>query len=255
MSGTELLDILGARHGIVCAVGAGGKKTTLYRLLAAHPGRAAFTSTVFTYTFPDDLAAQALVAPPQSIVAEVEQAARTHAKLAFACPSEKAGRLVGLTSAQVVECHQRAGFDLTLVKADGARMRLIKAPDVHEPNLVAGAATVLALVSARVIGLPLTPRCAHRPERVAAVTGAVEGEVLTPLHVARLIASADGLLRGVGEARVVPVINMAESPAEHVAARHAARIALDLSDRYERVVIAAMRAEQPIVEVVERACG
>jgi len=255
VSDAELLDVFYARHGIVCAVGAGGKKTTLYRLLAAHPGRAAFTSTVFTYTFPDDLAAHALVASPRSIVDDVVAAARTQSKLAFACPSEKAGRQVGLTPAQVAECHQRAGFDLTLVKADGARMRLIKAPDAHEPNPVPGATTVLALVSARVIGLPLTARCAHRPERVAAVTGTAEGEALTPLHVARLIASADGLLRGVGEARVVPVLNMAESPQERAGAWQAARIALELSDRYDRVVIAAMRAEQPIVEVVERAGG
>ena len=32
----RLLDLLAARHGLVCAVGAGGKKTTLYRLVEAH---------------------------------------------------------------------------------------------------------------------------------------------------------------------------------------------------------------------------
>lgn len=252
MSDAELLDVLCARSGIVCAVGAGGKKTTLYRLLAAHPGRAAFTSTVFTYTFPADLAAHTVVAAPERIVDAVLAAAKDHPKLAFACPSDKPGRYVGLAPAEVARCHAEAGFDATLVKADGARMRLIKAPDAHEPNLVAGAATVLALVSARAIGLPLSARSAHRPECLAAVTGAAEGEALTPLHVARLIASKDGLLRGVGDARVVPVINMAESAAERAAARKAARIALDLSDRYDRVVVAAMRAADPIVEVVER---
>jgi hypothetical protein len=72
------------------------------------------------------------------------------------------------------------------------------------------------------------------------------------LHLARLIASSDGLLRGVGNARVVPVINMADGAGEGAAALEAARIALDLSDRYERVVVATMRAEDPIVEVVGR---
>ena len=252
MNASELLDVLYARRGIVCAVGAGGKKTTLYRLLRAHPGRVAFTSTVFTYTFPADLAAHPIVDAPDRIVARVLAAAPDHTKLAFACPSEKPGRLVGLTPAQVTECHIRAGFDVTLVKADGARMRVIKAPAAHEPNLVPDAATVLALVSARAIGLPLSSRCAHRPECVAAVTGALEGEVLTPLHVARLIASPDGLLRGVGSARVVPVINMADSERERAAALETARIALDASDRYDRVVVAAMHAEHPIVAVLER---
>ena len=252
MSDDALLDVLGARHGIVCAVGAGGKKTTLSRLLRAHPGRAAFTATVFTYTFPEDLAAQPLVDTPERIVARVLDAARTHPKLAFASPSDKPARLVGLTPAQVTECHVRGGFDVSLVKADGARMRVIKAPDAHEPNLVPGAATVLALVSARAIGLPLSDRCAHRPERVAAVTGARLGEPITPCHVAKLIASPDGLLRGVGDARVIPVINMADSARERHAALEAARIALDASDRYDRVVVAAMHAEDPIVAVLER---
>lgn len=250
---SELLDVLYARSGIVCAVGAGGKKTTLYRLLRAHPGRVAFTSTVFTYAFPADLPAHTLVDAPERIVARVLDAARGHARLAYACPSDKPGRLGGLDPAQVVDCHQRGGFDLTLVKADGARMRVIKAPDAHEPNIVAGASTVLALVSARAIGLPLSGRCAHRPDRVAAVTGAREGEPLTPLHVAKLIASPDGLLRGVGAARVVPVINMADSDAERASALEAARIALDSSDRYDRVVVTAMDRDDPVVAVVERA--
>lgn len=253
MSDADLLDALCARSGIVCAVGAGGKKSTLYRLLAAHPGRAAFTSTVFTHVFPADLAADPVVAAPEQIVGAVLEAATQHRKLAYACPSGKPGRYVGLAPADVARCHREAGFDVTLVKADGARMRLIKAPDAHEPNLVEGAATVLALVSARAIGLPLSARSAHRPECLAAVTGAAEGEALTPLHVARLIASPDGLLRGVGDASVVPVINMAESAAERALAHEAARIALDLSDRYRRVVVAAMRAADPLVEVVERA--
>lgn len=252
MSDADLLDALHARSGIVCAVGAGGKKTTLYRLLRAHPGHAAFTATVFTYLFPDDLAATPIVGAPETIVARVLGAASVHRKIAFACPSDKAGRLVGLTPEAVARCHREAGFDAIFVKADGARMRLIKAPDAHEPNLVPGATTVLGLVSARAIGLPLSGRCAHRPDCVAAVTGAHAGEVLTPLHIARLIASRDGLLRSVGDARVVPIINMAESAAERAAAHEAARIALDLSDRYDRVVVAAMRSEPPIVKVVER---
>lgn len=252
MADEELLDVLHARRGIVCAVGAGGKKSTLYRLLAAHPGRAAFTSTVFTYTFPDDLAAEPVVTTPDAIVARVLEAAKQHAKLAFACPSDKPGRYVGLGAEQVLQCHAEGRFDATFVKADGARMRLIKAPDAHEPNLVPGAATVLALVSARAIGLPLSARCAHRPECVAAVTGAAPGDTLTPLHLARLIASPDGLLRGIGDACCVPIINMADSETERANAIAAARIALDLSDRYDRVVVASMRAARPIVEVLER---
>lgn len=252
MNDADLLDALHARSGIVCAVGAGGKKTTLYRLLRAHPGRVAFTATTFTPGFPSDLPAQPVVEAPDRIVAAVVAAASRYAKLAYACTSDKPGRHAGLVPAQVAECHARGGFELTLVKADGARMRLLKAPGEGEPNLVDGTTTVLGLVSVRAIGLPLSARHMHRPERVATVTGAAPDEVLTPRHVARLVASRDGLLRGIGNVRMVPVINMAETAAERAAALETARIALDLSDRYDRVVVAAVRNADPIIEVVTR---
>ena len=44
----SLLDLLEARSGIVCAVGAGGKKSLLQHLATTHPGRVAITATVFT---------------------------------------------------------------------------------------------------------------------------------------------------------------------------------------------------------------
>ncbi|HEU0196892.1 MAG TPA: selenium cofactor biosynthesis protein YqeC, partial [Nevskiaceae bacterium] len=145
MSANDLLDALCARRGIVCAVGAGGKKTTLYRLLRTHPGRVACTATVFTQVYPPDLPAHQVVAAPADVVAAVLVAAPVHAKLAFACPSSKPQRNAGLTPEQVAECHARGGFDVTLVKADGARMRPLKAPSEREPNLVSGTTTVLGL--------------------------------------------------------------------------------------------------------------
>lgn len=255
MNANDLLDALEAHSGLVCAVGAGGKKTTLYRLLRAHPGHVAYTATVFTHSFPEDLPAYPLVGSPEDITAVVLAAAESHDKLAFACFSDKPQRHAGLAPAQVAECHAAAGFDLTLVKADGARMRLLKAPAEEEPCLVEGTTTVLGLVSARVIGLPLSSRHVHRPELVSTVTGATPGETITPLHVARLIASENGLLRGIGAARMIPVINMADNPRHKANAVEAARIALDLSDRYDRVVVAAMREADPIVEVVVQSAG
>ncbi|TAL95656.1 MAG: putative selenium-dependent hydroxylase accessory protein YqeC [Rhodanobacter sp.] len=252
MSDADLLDALCAHSGIVCAVGAGGKKTTLYRLLRVHPGTVAFTATTFTPGFPPDLPAEPVLDRSDRIVASVVAAAKRATKIAYACPSDKPNRYAGLSPAQVAECHVRGGFDLTLVKADGARMRLLKAPGEGEPNLVPRASTILGLVSARAVGLPLSSQHVHRPERIAAVTGATIGEPLAPLHLARLIASDDGLLHETGSARVIPVINMADNAGRRAAAMEAAHIALDLSDRYDRVVVAAMTADEAIVDVVMR---
>jgi hypothetical protein len=50
----------------------------------------------------------------------------------------------------------------------------------------------------------------------------------------------------------VPVINMVDDGARLGLARQAAREALALTRRFDRVVLAAMTAAEPIVEVVAR---
>ena len=252
----SLLDALAARRGIVCAVGAGGKKTTLYRLAqaarAAGVGRIGLTTTVQSGAVPESVGAHVVVAEPEEIAAAVVEAAAAHPRVAFARPAPKPGRVLGLPPELVAAIHGRAGFGLTLVKADGARMRLIKAPHEDEPLLPPGAATVLPIVSARAIGRPLDDAAAHRIDRLEAVTGARRGEPIAAEHVARLLASPEGSLRGVGAAVVVPVITAVEDGRERGAAREVAERALALTDRFARVVLADMRAEPPVVEVVGR---
>lgn len=247
-----LLDALDARSGIVCLVGAGGKKTTLYRLAAAHPGRVGITSTVFIPMFPRRLEAKVVLAEEEVLETEVAAAATRARAVAFARPAQKRGRRAGLAPALVRLIHAAAGFDVTYVKADGARSRLIKAPAAEEPQIPEDADVVIAVVSARAIGEPLSEPVAHRVERISAVTGAVPGRPISPTHVARLLASDQGALRLAGSARVVPLINMVDDAERHALARAAAREALALTDRFQRVVLAQMRGAEPLVEVVTR---
>jgi len=245
----RLLDLCRARKGIVCATGAGGKKTTLYRLAGAHRGRVAVTATVTTLAVPPKYRDIEILAPAAELKARV-LAARALRRIAFAEPFEKAGRHGGIPPDLVEDIHREAGFDVTFVKADGARMRLIKAPGAHEPQIPPGTATVIPVVSAQVIGQALTAAIAHRPELIAGVTGAKLGEALRPIHLARLLASSDGALRGAGTAHVVPIINMVDDDGLKDAARDAARQALSLTTRFECVVLACMTADDPIVAVV-----
>ena len=84
------------------------------------------------------------------------------------------------------------------------------------------------------------------------MTGAAPGEPLTPEHVARLLTSEHGALQGVGQAAVVPIINMVDQLDQRRAAIAAARQALARSDRLVRVVLARMIAADPVIEVVTR---
>jgi len=51
----------------------------------------------------------------------------------------------------------------------------------------------------------------------------------------------------------VPLINMVDDDAREVLARRAAEVALGLSDRFDRVILACLaRADRPLVAVVRR---
>lgn len=248
----SLVEALFAQSGVVCLVGAGGKKSAMYCLAAAHPGRVGITATVRIPPFPEDVSAVRVVAP----AAEMESAVASvpgQADVAFACPSDKRNRLTGVSPGSVARIHERAGFAATYVKADGARFRWIKAPDEGEPCLVDGASTVIPVVSARAIGQALGPRVAHHPERLGELVGLRSGEPIGPDHVARLLACDRGALKGIPDAvRVVPLINMVDDSERRELSREAAGTALHLCQRYDRVVLASLKRGQPLVDVVTR---
>ena len=249
---SALLDALEARRGLVCFVGAGGKKTTFYRLAAAHPGRVGITATVHIPFFPKSLAAHALIAPEEALLPAMRAARERCDKVAFACPSDKHGRYAGVSPSLASAVHAQAGFDVTLVKADGARNRWIKAPNASEPRIPGDADTVVCVAAALAMEQPLSERIAHRPERIEQICGMRSGEAIRPVHVARLFASEEGGLRGTGGARVIPVINMVDDEERETLARRAAELILDASERFDRVVLTSMRADPPVVDVVWR---
>ena len=249
---TALIDALEAREGIVCAVGAGGKKSVLYQLAREHRGRFALTATVHTTVFPDDLGLQGVIDDDTNLRQRL-RAADPDRSVAYACPSSKPGRHAGAAPATIRAIHDEGGFDATFVKADGARMRWIKAPAPDEPIVVPGADLVIPVVSARALGEPLGERVAHRVDRVAAVAGVAPGEVLTPEAVGRLLASEQGALYRAAGGRVAPVINMVDNDDKEELARAAAAAAIALTSRFDRVVLCCLRRpERPVVAVVTR---
>jgi probable selenium-dependent hydroxylase accessory protein YqeC len=248
---SELIDLLGARRGIVCAVGAGGKKSALFAIAAAHPGRLAFTTTVHSLPPPDSLGARTVIAPENELAAELGKHPDARF-VSYASPGDKPGRLAGVSPARIAALHDSLGFDVTLVKADGARMRWVKAPAEDEPVVVPGMTTLLVVMSARALGEPLTERIAHRAERLAEISGARSGETFAPRHAAQLLTSQDGLLKGAGDAHVVAIINMVDDPERRRLATETAEQALALSTRFDRVVLARLREPNPVVAVIER---
>lgn len=239
----ELVEALAA-DGLVCVVGAGGKKTTLYAL-AERRDRAVVTATVRIPVF-DPYVSQVVVADdPVTAVREADDW-----PLGVVRERERADRYAGYDPATVDRLAD-ADVDAVLVKADGARTRLFKAPGDREPQLPSRTDTVVPIASAQVVGDSLTEDAVHRVDRVAGLTGLSPGETVGPADVATVLASERGGQKDVPEgATVVPVVNMVDDAELEAVGREIADAVLAGAD-VPRVVLTQMTADDPVVAVVE----
>jgi len=240
----DLIEALSADAPLVCVVGAGGKKTTLYAL-ANRLDRAVVTATVRIPIFDDHVADVRVTRDP---VGALRGAADW--PLGLVPERERDDRYLGYDRETVTAIRATPGHGPVLVKADGARTRLLKAPDEREPQVPATADTVIPVASARVVGQPLSEEHVHRPERVADLTGLALGDPIGPEDVGAVLASRQGGRKRVPpDATVVPLVNMVDD--EELAAM-GRRIAAAVHDRADvpRVVLARM-TDAAVVDVIE----
>jgi probable selenium-dependent hydroxylase accessory protein YqeC len=129
----------------------------------------------------------------------VNAAWQQHRRVTIAGRVIGAGKLAGLHPNQPYELLTKSGADVVIVEADGARHSMIKAPAAHEPVVPPQTNVALLLMSAEAINQPLSTEVAHRPERVAAVLGIHQGDILTTAHIARLMINEQGAMKNIPE--------------------------------------------------------
>ncbi|MFB6223733.1 MAG: selenium cofactor biosynthesis protein YqeC [Haloarcula sp.] len=238
----DIVDALEARRGTTCFVGAGGKKTTM-ATLAARLDRVVVTATVRIPIFDGWV--------EKVVVTENPQVAVDNAlawPLGVVPSQERPDRYRGYDPATVADL---ADIDIPiLVKADGARMRDFKAPSDREPQLPSTATTVVPIASAHVVGEPLTDEIVHRVDEVAAITGLNPGDEIRPADVAAVLASERGGLKDVSSGTTaIPLLNMVDDVELEASARAVAEAIHERTD-VPRVVLAEMRADDPLVAEV-----
>jgi probable selenium-dependent hydroxylase accessory protein YqeC len=142
--------------------------------------------------------------------------------------------------------------DVVLVEADGAAGKPLTAPRAYEPVIPTAADLVVPVCGADVIDAPLTPEHVHRATEMAALLGVVPGTRLSPILIARVLLGPDGNVKGApARARIVPLVNKVDDPARLVVARALGRALLQAGA--ERVVLARLASDRPVVETLERA--
>ncbi len=233
----ELADLLTLRpRDVVAIVGAGGKTTTMFRLAAdlAAQGRRVVTSKTTMIAKPTlRLSPHLLVCPTLAeALAALPGELERHPSLSLVAGYLRDDLLQGLALDWVGPLRDLPAVDHLLIEADGARRRLVKAPGEHEPVLPPEARVVLAVACLDVVNRPLDEAIAHRPERIAALTGRSLGEPMRPEDLARLLTHPEGGRKAVPPAaRFYPVLTRLDESnralAEEVAARIAATGAAD----------------------------
>ena len=240
---------------VVALVGGGGKTTAMFRLareVVDGGGRVITTTTTRIF------GAQIALAP-----AHVPAASVTRERLAAELTLHRHVLVIGATDADSGKAegisldlfrHVRAWFpDVCLLnEADGSRMRPFKAPADYEPVIPAETTLVVVVVGADVLGRSLDAEHVHRPELVATLSGAPMGAPVTPAIVARVLADPQGGRKGVpAGARVVVLINKVEGLPDRAPARETAERLLR-DPAIHSVVLATLRAEDPVLEVCAR---
>lgn len=243
MTEQSLPSLFAAEQGVTCVVGAGGKKTTIYRL-ANELHKAVVTSTVRIPIFDKKVRRVYVTESPETVSPESSEW-----PVGIVPEQERSDRYRGFDPTTIDEFASKIG-DPVLVKADGARTRHLKAPDSREPQIPSTASTVIPIASARAIGKQLTEDWVHRPERVADITGKSIGDNIEPADIAAVLGSKQGGLKQVpSDATVVGLINMVDTEADKEQALAAAKQAIN-NQQIEQIILAQMIAENPIVEQV-----
>ncbi len=238
---------------IVAFVGGGGKTTAMFRLageIVSAGGRVITTTTTRIF------AAQTSLAPRhfstlEANRANVEAALSQHGHVLITGPVNGAeGKAAGVTPEWVEDLRAIPGLSAMLIEADGSRMRPLKAPAEHEPVIPGVTTLVVPVVGADVFGGPLTGARVHRVELVRALTGAAEGETVTPELVARVIAHPAGGLKHVPPgARVIALINKVETEDSLTLARETAAGLLEHPGMTSVAIGAVKRDSHPVREV------
>lgn len=202
---TLFLDTLGIGRGdAVAIVGSGGKATLMYRLAAegVDRGYAVITTSTTHLHPPTSKQTRGFYVtdevPDWRGIVPRELQARRHVTVLGARP--RPDKLKGLDADELDTLRDVCAPDLLLMKADGARARLFKAPGDHEPVVPPGTTRGVVVASLNSVGIRLNDRQVHRPERVGRLTGLGAGEPVTPEVIAGVVSHPEAYRRAFSKA-------------------------------------------------------
>lgn len=184
---------------VTALVGGGGKTSLMYSLAAemVERGKKVVTSTTTKICAPEFKESPCLILlKDDPTLRGLPDSLREFGQVTVgASVDASTGKLTGIDSVSIERCLESA--DHVIVEADGSARRSIKAPEAWEPVIPPSANLVVAVVGMDCIGKPVSDQSVFRWERFTQITGLRNGDIITPMSVARLLAHPEGGLKGV----------------------------------------------------------
>ncbi len=172
----DISALLGVERGVIALIGGGGKTTLMYTLAEELRHRGTVVVTTSTHIQrPEQY-------PVLTAADDVAAALAEHGAVCVASESPE-----GKLCAPALSFEALAALaDFVLVEADGSKRLPLKAHAPHEPVIPVNARRIIYVVGADGFGRPIRQVC-HRPERYAALCGAVEDDLVTPALEAKVL--------------------------------------------------------------------
>lgn len=180
----DISALLAVEKGVTALIGGGGKTTLMYTLAEELRRRGTVIVTTSTHIQrPEQY-------PVLTAADDVAAALAEHGAVCVAGETAEGKLCAPALSFEVLA----ALADFLLVEADGSRRLPLKAHAPHEPVIPANTRRTVYVVGADGFGHPIRQVC-HRPERYAALCGAAEDDIVTPMLEAAVL-HAEGYADG-----------------------------------------------------------
>jgi probable selenium-dependent hydroxylase accessory protein YqeC len=198
--------------GLIALVGAGGKTGLMFRIareISAMGGTViTATTTNIRPPAPDQSPALILTSEDPEL-ASLPDRVKSFGHVTIGHAIGAAGKVSGVDESALLRCV--AAARITVVEADGAAGRSIKAPEPWEPVIPSFSALVIPVAGLDCMGRPASPDRVFRLDRFLEVAGIREGDPITPQVAAEVILSPRGGMKGVPpRATVIPYLNKSD---------------------------------------------
>ncbi|NLX90717.1 MAG: putative selenium-dependent hydroxylase accessory protein YqeC [Firmicutes bacterium] len=202
---------LGERE-IVSAYGAGGKTSFLLRLaeeLSQENKKVILTTT--THILPPRNFPLVITSDFAEARRKLQSYLQRDNVVALGSAMLPGDKVKGIEAAWVDEFFSEGLAPYILVEADGAARRPIKGYAPYEPVIPQSSTTIVPVLGADALGLPIEAGFVHRPELLVHQIGAAEGGLIGTDHFIRcLFFMLERGRRQAPSARAVPVVNKAD---------------------------------------------